>query len=252
WAAGVIKESGIPPMILLWPFAIFWNLISLPLWFLISRELAKQNRAVLITLLFPIIGVCLLAAAIYSAARRMKYGASTCTIDRIPLQPGTTFQGELRMRGRQRPEEGFKFTLTSLRVETRGSGKSRSTKEYVLWQEKRVVSASMAAPSPDGMRVPFSFELPPDAESSDERDSANRFVWRLAVSAEVPGVDYAANFELPVFRTSDDPNLAEKVATYRVAHREEFARRELPPDSQVTITALPTGGTEFRVAPRRD
>jgi hypothetical protein len=252
WVAGVIKESRAGQALFLWPFAIFWNAVSLPVWFLISRELVKQNRAVLITLLFPIIGVGLIAAAIYVTARRAKFGASTCTIDRIPLQPGTTFHGEVRLRSRQRPEAGFSFVLTSIRAITTGSGKSRSTRENVLWQETRVVSSSTAAPSPDGMRVPFSFELPPDAESTDERQTDNRVLWRLEVSAELPGVDYYAIFELPVFRTGHDAELEAKVATYRLAHREEFVRRELPPDSQVTIEPLPSGGFEFRIRPRRD
>lgn len=252
WAAGVIRENGPASLFLLWPFAIFWNLVSLPVWFIISRELARQNRAVLFTLLFPIIGACLLAAALFSTARRAKYGASTCTLDRIPLQPGRTFQGELRTRARQRPEEGFRFTLTSLRLETRGSGKSRTVIEHVLWQEASVVSASVAAPSPDGMRVPFSFELPPDGESTGDINPSERIVWRLHVTADVPGIDYDATFELPVFRTGDDPELAEKIATYRHAHREEFARRELSPKSQVTIESLADGGTAFRIKPRRD
>ncbi|MCU1230793.1 MAG: hypothetical protein JWO97_3677 [Acidobacteria bacterium] len=252
WVAGVIKENRVGQALFLWPFAIFWNAVSLPVWFVMSRELAKQNRAVLITLIFPIVGVGLIAAAIYATARRAKFGASTCTVDRIPLQPGATFYGELRLHSQQRPEAGFRFVLTSIRAITTGSGKSRSTRENVLWQETRVVSASTAAESPDGMRVPFSFELPPDAESTDERQTDNRVLWRLEASAELPGVDYYAIFELPVFRTGHDAELEAKVATYRLAHREEFVRRELPPDSQVTIEPLPSGGFEFRIRPRRD
>jgi hypothetical protein len=252
WAQGVLRESRGAEMLLLWPFAIFWNLISTPVWFVVSRELAKQNRLILIMLLFPLIGAGLLGGAIYVTARRAKFGISTCTIDGIPLQPGRTFHGELQMRGHRRPDDGFNFTLAAVRIITRGSGDSRSVKEDPVWSESRVVSASVAAPTPDGMRVPFSFDLPPDAPSTDEVHMDDRLVWRLEVSAALPGPDYSARFELPVFHTGDDVALAEKVAKYRHAQIEELTRRELPHDSQLTIDMLPSGGTEFRIRPRRE
>ncbi len=39
-------------------------------------------------------------------------------------------------------------------------------------------------------------------------------IWRLVVTADVPGIDYSATFEVPVFRTveSDTPLTAEELA----------------------------------------
>ena len=49
--------------------------------------------------------------------------------------------------------------------------------------------------------IPIAFKLPITVEPSDSTDANNRVVWRLQVAASVPGVDYAASFEVPVFRS---------------------------------------------------
>jgi len=53
------------------------------------------------------------------------------------------------------------------------------------------------------------FRLPLDVLPSDDTNSNDRIVWRLQVTAAVPGVDYSATFEVPVFRT---PASAEPLA----------------------------------------
>jgi fumarate reductase subunit D len=249
WADGVLRDGSTTRVFFLWPFAIIWSGISLPVAFLAYREIGRGYHALLIVLIFPLIGIALLISAIYTSMRRVKFGVSTLTLDRIPLQPGTTFRGELQARVRQSPELGFVFTLTSVRRVTTGTSDHRSTTETPLWQESRTISAAEAAPSPDGVRVPFTFAIPIDARSTDERNSDDQIVWRLDVAAELPGVDYASRFELPVFDTAGTAT-SEKVATYRVAHRAEFAHRDLPQGSQVTVEPLPSGGSTFHIDAR--
>jgi hypothetical protein len=55
--------------------------------------------------------------------------------------------------------------------------------------------------------IPVAFRLPADAQACDDTNSSNRVLWRLQLVARVPGVDYEAQFEVPVFRTpgSDQP-----------------------------------------------
>jgi len=73
----------------------------------------------------------------------------------------------------------------------------------------------------------------------------------MEVSAELPGIDYKASFELPVFVTAEG-HAAEAVVAYQVAHRAEAASRSLAASSAITATPLPDGGTEFRIAPARE
>jgi hypothetical protein len=100
--------------------------------------------------------------------------------------------------------EGLRVTLTCLRRVRRGSGKNRSTSERVLWQEEQR-TAAVQSRTAQGMTtsVPIAFRLPRDVEPCDFSNPRDKVIWRLRVSAGVPGVDYASTFEVPVFRTGE-------------------------------------------------
>ncbi len=98
--------------------------------------------------------------------------------------------------------QGFDVTLTCVRRVTHGGGKQRSTSESVLWQDvQRVQGQPFRAPARMETHIPVAFRISGDAPSTDDSNSANRVVWRLQVSADVPGVNYESCFDVPVFRT---------------------------------------------------
>jgi hypothetical protein len=237
---------------MLWLFAIFWNAVTLPVLVLVSREWQAQgNQLLLLTLIFPAVGLALACAAIYRAIRRRKFGLSFCTIDQVPIEPGRPFQGAIEMRGDTVPDEGYRLLLACVhRLET-GHGRNRSVSETPLWHQEVRVSAATAIRIPaGGTRVPFSITIPADARSSDFRIPRDQIIWRLDASAELPGVDYAGSFELPVFATTTSSSDSREIATYRIAHRDGAARRSFVPESGITITPLADGETEYRVRTR--
>jgi len=201
WTARRIPDSRGNAAWLLWIFAIFWNAVTIPATFLILREWSRQqNHLLLLALIFPAVGVVLIIAAIYTGMRRLKFGASICTIDTVPINPGRSFHGEIEMRGDAVPEGGYLLRLVCVHRVVTGSGKNQTTRETPLWQqESRVTSASAMRLATGGVRVPFSMTIPHDVRSSDIRNSRDQILWRLEVSAEMPGVDYDASFDLPVF-----------------------------------------------------
>ncbi len=85
--------------------------------------------------------------------------------------------------------------------------------------------------------VPVRFPIPPDALPCDDHDSRDTVLWRLEVSAEVPGVDYASAFEVPVFRTaeSDRPRTDEETAAAR-AIAEQVAHFQPGPECRIQVT----------------
>jgi hypothetical protein len=98
-------------------------------------------------------------------------------------------------------------TLSCIRRYTTGSGKNRSTREEVQWQDQQRIALT-STHHHGGVRVPIRFSLPRDQKPSDPTDDDNdRMLWRLETRAEVPGVDYHAQFEVPVFRTAASPDL---------------------------------------------
>jgi hypothetical protein len=201
WAQRAVRETYEIGGWCLWGFTILWNLFCLPIWFIVRWEWPMDARTLLLAS-FPVTGLLLLLLAIYQILRRRKYGVSVCRIDRVPIPLGATLRGELDVRLRDVPPAGFALRLASVRRMVTGSGKSRSVNEHLLWQDEQTVTHG-AMPSPNGLRVPFRFDIPWECEPASLANPEDLVVWRLHVSAEVPGIDYQAAFELPVFRTED-------------------------------------------------
>jgi hypothetical protein len=194
-----VKESSDVGGWCLWGFAIVWNLFSLPLWFLVDWELPVDAKKILFAA-FPLVGVLLILGALYQTLRRHKYGTSLCRIEQEPIALGATCRGEIEVRLREMPASGFALRLACVRRTFSGSGKNRSMHESILWQDDQTV-AHGPMPSPHGMRVPFRFDIPWDCEPTDLTNREDSVIWKLEASAEVPGIDYKASFDLPVFRT---------------------------------------------------
>ncbi len=208
WAAGRVDDASRMGMWGSWAFAVLWNLVSIPAGYAgVRAALYEGNKAGMIALLFPLVGIGLLVWAIRTTIRFKDYGTSRFELSTLPGVIGHTISGSVRVPTPLEPTEGFYTTLTCVRRVT-SQGKNSSTTESILWQEERYIRGE---PSRDasGMatRIPIAFHLPADAQPCDASNPNDRILWRLKVSASVPGVDYESVFEVPVFRTeaSDRP-----------------------------------------------
>lgn len=186
----------------IWFFAVLWNAITAPVVFL-WRERGGGEPFFELMWVFPAVGVLLIGLALYQTLRHRKYGGSVTRFEALPIPVGRTLRGEVDTRVREVPADGFLVRLTSLRRIVQNSGKSTTVNEQILWQEEQRVGAGAAMPNPNGVRVPFRFVLPADAEPTEEQDPRDRVIWRLEVIAEVPGIDYRGLFELPVFTRAE-------------------------------------------------
>ena len=205
WSSGSIEAAGRKGQYCLWAFAAFWNLIAWPTGVLVIRAALEQgNRLALIGLLFPVVGLGLLVAAARATIRERKFGVSVLELATKPGLVGHGLAGTVRAASDALPTSGYLATLTCVNVRTTGSGKNRSTTETVCWQDQETVSGQRTASGAGrGIEttIPVRFRIPPDVAPTDDTNPSDRTVWRLQVTAAVPGVDYTAAFELPVFRT---------------------------------------------------
>jgi hypothetical protein len=201
WTARRIPDRRRSIAVFLWIFAIFWSAISFPVAFLVLRDWPKEQKpALLLFLIFPAVVPAVAIAASYMSLRRLKFGLSVCTIDAVPIHRGHSFHGEIEMRGDAVPDDGYRLRLLCVRRIVRGSGKSQSVDEQAIAQQEMRVSAAGAMRSPTGgVRIPFSMTVPSEGQSCDIRNPRDQILWRLEAAAELPGIDYAASFELPVF-----------------------------------------------------
>ncbi|NHZ73762.1 MAG: DUF3592 domain-containing protein, partial [Nitrospirae bacterium] len=204
WSDGRIRTSGSVQFLFPLIFALFWNLISMPLLFLLPREVLENgNKLALIGLIFPVVGLGLIVWAARAFLHWKKFGDSVLEMSTFPGVVGGPLAGRILTSVDIQPISGFDLTLSSIHRVTTGSGKNRSTSERVQWQEMRHIDREALDYDPTRSSIPVAFDIPFEAEPTEERSADDETLWRLEVTAETAGIDYSAQFELPVFRTAD-------------------------------------------------
>lgn len=200
WRSTTLSSEGRATMWLAIGFAALWNLVSLPLLFVLPGELEKGNWPALLGLLFPLIGIGLIAWAVREGIRARRYGESTLELDALPValggRLGATLSIPARLQGRE-----LNVQVACLHRYRTGTGKNRRTVERTLWEDRvRVTSGSGRAPGQTSARIEM--RLPGDQPPAREDDADDRIVWQLEATSEEPGVDYKAVFGLPVFEVA--------------------------------------------------
>lgn len=219
-------------------FAVLWNAISWPIGYVIVSDAmgaAEMDTGALFVLLFPLIGLGFAAAVGYQWLRARKYGKSRLELDRLPARLGRPVGGLIAtgVDAGDGPEEGFNVQLTCFRqyVTYRRDSDGDRTKKIerdVKWRDEAHVRGR---PHGNGskLEVPFSFEIPDDALASTPLKKETRMLWEVQITADVPGIDYQAAFEIPVFPPDEvaqeetDPDAEESSGTPGAALRGDGA-----------------------------
>ncbi len=204
WREGRIQSSDSKAAWLFWLMAAAFIGVSAPAVWTIPAEWAKGNKAILLALLFPVAGIGLAVAAARATLRRRKFGRSVLELHTLPGVIGGSLSGAIEIESKVRTQTGFKLRLTCVERKTSGSGKNRSTHEHILWEDEKRILKDFLEHERDRTGLPVFFNIPFD--QPETRNGNPAILWRLDVAADVPGVDYAAQFELPVFRTSGSQN----------------------------------------------
>jgi len=207
WASGRIEDSSRTGTAGLWAFAIIWSAFTFPVVALLfSKEgFPPRQTAMWLVLLFPLAGILLLFSATRQTAARLKFGSSYLQLITQPGVIGRQFRATLETNLKEIPANGMQVVLSNIRRVTTGTGKNSSTSESVIWQEAITLPPSSLLPGMNGVTVPLTFKIPLDAEPCDDSKVRQRVLWRVEVSAQLPGIDYSQNFDVPVFITEATP-----------------------------------------------
>jgi hypothetical protein len=202
WKNGIVKSSSAAGVAGIAFFALFWNAISWVMVFVVpwQKELAK-NKAVLLALLFPLIGIGLAIAFVYALLRSMKYGNSILNLDTFPGVIGGQFKATVNVPAEVYPDHGFKVRLVNVQQYESGSGKNRRTSERTLWEDERTVKDFKRRNR--GTDIPVAFTIPSSSKATTLGSPGHDVIWRISISADTPGIDYASSFNIPVFVTED-------------------------------------------------
>jgi len=242
WAAGRIASGARKSVILLWIFVIFWLVFSTVITFLIvPPEWHRGNRAALIALIFPVVGLAVLAFAVNTTLAWRRFGQSFFEMAAMPGAPGGTLEGLIQVPARLQAEHGLHLRLSCLRRTTSGTGNNRSTTEKILWQDEKWLRPDLPQTDLNATGIPVYFKLPADQpESTTSRGDGIH--WKLEASARLRGPNYHATFEVPVFNVPGTPVPTEDpTARYQMSLDE--IRQQI--HSHVQVNDLAGGGKEF-------
>ncbi|MFW5882894.1 MAG: hypothetical protein ACOCVG_00840 [Verrucomicrobiota bacterium] len=202
WAmGGDLKDGGLGAVIGLAIFAVFWNAIS---WTIFSMLYFVERERDLFPLIFIgiflLIGLAIIAAFIYKLAQFIRYGTSVLKLTEMPGRVGGVLGGVILTKARvPANREGFKLRLRCLHIYYTGSGKNRSRHEDTLWEAEEQVEPDSRDAQYGRSAIPVFFEIPDCCEATSFPGALRTINWKLSASAAVPGVDYKADFEVPVY-----------------------------------------------------
>src|ERR1035437_4791958 len=215
WAVGRVKASTDAQWkIMLFMGTVFSGFGGLIATQALAKELHQGNYLVLVALIFPLIGIGLLAAAIRGVLAQHRYGKCFFEMASIPGAIGGSLEGMIQTGARLKPEHGLHLKLSCIRRVVSGSGKNRSTQENILWQDEKVFKAQTDLPEPEPGRsgIPVFFKIPAHQPECSAHGNES-ILCRLETKAKMAGPDFSATFEVPVFlvagaavATADEPD----------------------------------------------
>ena len=218
WEAGLIPSNRSSKIVIttLAAVAVYWSIATLPLLWKLPEILRRgQGLWTWSPLAFPLLGAVLFAAVAYFMIRLRKFGESTLLLASTPGVIGGQLAGVVRTQKSVAATDGFRVTLNCLDWVSSGDGRS----EKSLWQDEQLITEPMRGDGV-GTAIPVLFAIPFDCRETTRPGQTGEVHWRLDISARVPGVDYGAKFDVPVFKTAEsrsdfklDDQLVAQVAT---------------------------------------
>jgi hypothetical protein len=213
WQTATIKSTSKASMWGAWIFAAIWNLISAPLPFVLYEEIfEKQNYIASVGLLFPLVGIGLLIWAVRRTREWTSFGPAPVTLDPFPGSIGGHVGGTIDLNLPFDANNQFAVTLTNVHRYTSGSGKNRSQRETAVWQKNLIAHTDTG---PKGTRLTFRFDVPEGCRQSDIEKDDSYHMWRLNLSATLPGADLDRDYELPVYPTATRSRFLSSIAVDR-------------------------------------
>src|SRR6266481_5842403 len=257
WAMRRAETQNKKSEITYWVLAILCNMITLPFLFsMVPNFIRTGDPRVFLLLGFNLLGAILIVKALRATMEYRRFGVTYFEFDSLPFAPGERVGGRIQLKFETRAEHGIDLRLICVRKIITGSGKSSTTSQVVLWQADKNVPAEALAPGPLGRAIPVDFLPPPDCLPTNHDNPNDQILWLLHAQADVPGVDYSADFEIPVFGGSTSPATASAFGTgiatatdnsgFPAPQASDVDSGEVaqPAQTQVVVS-MGSGGTEF-------
>ena len=211
WAAGRVESNNKKSAIAWWVGAVLVNMLSAPIsLFGLYQSRVTADPKILLLVGFELVGLILIFAAIRATLRFERFGKTFFEMNALPFSPGARVAGSIHFQLNTSVPHGVDLSLSCIRRVITRTGNNRTTEQVPLWEDSKNVPAAALLRNPRDTSVPVEFVLPPNAFQTDHDNLNDQVVWMLKARADVPGVDYSDEFEVPVFRTASSPSSAEE------------------------------------------
>lgn len=202
WAKREIAAKEISPPFVFFIAAVI--LVFIALWQF--KRFHTSDRDPLVMKLFSALffGIPFVMAAVMAAlgvravARHKKFGKSLFKLRSATGVIGGKLEGNIHGESQIELPGDFKVQLAC--YQQTGGGDNAKVKK--LWD----ASQPVRVPGGTGIFViPVSIAIPATCEESSDANPGNLVFWRLEATAKVPGVNFLARFEVPVFKPRSSP-----------------------------------------------
>ena len=179
--------------------AVFWNVATFPILLIVPREVANGRYVALTFLVIPLAGLGLAYWAIVELARTKRFGRTSLHLDTMPGRPGQELRGHIDAPAALQGASGVALNLRCEKQYGVSSRRGARNATEPFWATD-VTAPVLAGQSAAGDAVvAVAIAIPPGLPDSS-RGGAEEYAWYLSASAPLPGADFAAEFEIPVFR----------------------------------------------------
>ena len=243
WAKGRIASGSKKSVFFLWLFTVIWNLISAPVVFIgLPAELHKGNHAILIALLFPMVGIGMIIYALNTTLAWRKFGQSIFEMAAIPGAPGGTLEGEIQVKTKLQPQHGLHLRLSCIRQTTTGSRQKPQHERKNSLAGRKMAAAGFAANRFERHRHSGLFQIACRPAGINRRPTATESTGGSKRPPNCAGRIFMPRFEVPVFKLSEPPEISDDpTAQYQMSLDE--VRQQI--HSKIQVNDLPDGGKEF-------
>jgi|GEM_PF-5420113 len=207
WREGRIPDGSLRPLFWWGLAAVVGVVLPLRVGFSQLSEVGGDGRGwmYLFMTMGVLIGLGFLGRFGWLLWRLIRFGRSVFEMAEVPGFLGGTLGGLIHTRVHIPAEGGFRVQLENRLRQTvvthSGNRRAKTVIESTIWEDEIWIEGDALKADRTRSAIPVYFEIPYECKATSQADPMKQFLWKLKVEADVPGVDYGAEFEVPLFRT---------------------------------------------------
>lgn len=218
WAAGRIEQESLQHRGGKLAATVLYSGLGIGL--LILAVWLRDGFWIFAALLGCSVATALVVHQIRETLRNRRFGSGYLILESTPVFLGDTLQATVQtgVQQQERPHDGFTLTLECVhrwqeRVDSaHDDDADRDRTEYhrdVLWSASMQTYGEAYDSNPVCLAASVRFDLPAEQPATTLGGTGEGISWELKIEAALKGIDYSADFKLPVFAREDEALFAD-------------------------------------------